>query len=98
MSYDYGPMMASMAQDQLEAEQLTALTAVRLRCDLQHLESELNVCKETLARQEEAFAAYRKETDEAMKKQSASSLLWNYISNVIALAALIVAVISLASR
>lgn len=98
MGYDFGYMLASKAEEQLNAELLTAHEAVKLRCDLQHLESELNACKTTLSRQEEAFAAYRKETDEAMKKQSASSFHWNLISNSIALAALIVAVISLASR
>ena len=94
MSYDYGPMMASMAQDQLEAEQLTAYEAVKLRCDLQHLESELNACKESLARQEEAFAAYRKETDAAMKQQTADAKKGQRRSDWIAIAGVIIALIS----
>ena len=48
--YDYGPMMADMAEKQLAAEDTSAYSLVNLRCDLVKAQSELTACKEELVR------------------------------------------------
>ena len=63
--YDFGYMMADMAEKQLAAENTAAKAAVDARNDLQYLENELAKCQQELARVNQELERTRKETMES---------------------------------
>ena len=82
-----------MSEKQLTAQNLSAESLVKLRCDMQHLENEVSRFRGELDRQQAALDRFKAEYEEARQAQAKVDRIRYLVTILVAIAAVVVPII-----